>query len=317
MSLTEGKRPVVVGCGGLGVSVARELIRLGMDPLVLSRSGRRRHPDDLTVVACDLTDDVASRQAFSDAGLIINCAAPPYHRWPAEFPALQAGLIRAARRTGAVLIDAQNTYMYGRTDVPFSEDQPVRPISVKGEVRARLAEELMAAHGRGDIRAAAGRIVSFYGPYQIEGRLGSRVFGAAVAGGKSRVLGDIDLPYSASYVSDVAAGLVTLGVNERAWGRIWHLPAPPPMTTRQFLDLVYAKAGHRTRILNPPGFAVRIAGKVVPAARELAEMLYVVEAPTVIDDQRFRDEFRPQVTGHDVGVEQTLDWFRAEAMATV
>jgi nucleoside-diphosphate-sugar epimerase len=281
-----------------------------MDPLVVSRSGRRSIPDDLDVIVCDVADQPGSAWLFADAGLIINCAAPGYSRWPLEFPALQAGLLQAARRSGAVLVDAQNTYMYGHTSAPFNEDQPVRPISRKGEVRARLADELMTAHARGDIRVAIGRIVSLYGPYQTEGRLGTRVFGAAVAGTKSKVLGDVDLAHSASFVSDVAAGLVTLGIHESGWGRIWHLPAPPPLTTREFLACVYEKAGHPTRFLNPPGVVVRLAGKVVPAARELAEMLYLVEEATVIDDRLFRETFRPQVTCHDEGIERTVEWFR-------
>jgi nucleoside-diphosphate-sugar epimerase len=312
---TQLSRPVVVGCGGLGIAVARALRGLGLEPALVARSRSRAVPADLSVTVCDVADKVSSRSVFADADVIFNCAAPPYGRWAEEFPPLQAGLMHAARRSGAVLVDTQNTYMYGHTPAPFDEDQPIRPVSRKGDLRGRLSRQLLAAHVRGDLRVAIGRIVSFYGPYQTEGRLGDRIFGAAVAGGRARVLGNLDLPHSASFVDDVAAGLVTLGLNERAWGQVWHLPAPVAITTRQFLDLVYTTAGHPARVLNPPAVAVRAVGKFNSSARELAEMLYMVREPAVADDRRFRDAFAPRITEHADGIARTVEWFRAAAPA--
>lgn len=310
MSTADPRRPVVVGAGGLGVAVAQALRRRGLEPVLVSRTSRRPVPAGLPVVRCDVADPRSDSTVFTDAGVIYNCAAPAYHRWPAEFPALQAGLLAAARRVGAVLVDSQNTYLYGRTGGPFSEDQPVRPVSRKGAVRARLAAQLQAAHERGDVVVTAGRLVSLYGPYQVEGRLGDRVFVAALAGGRAKVLGNLDVAHSASYLTDAAEALVTLGLDTRAWGRSWHLPAAPALTTRQFLHRVYAASGRAPRILNPPAAAVRLAALVNGTARELAEMLYMVEEPTVVDDSRFRATFGGQVTDHDEAIAETLDWFR-------
>jgi nucleoside-diphosphate-sugar epimerase len=311
MVIGEPRRPVVVGCGGLGLAVARQLAALGMDPLLVHRSPQRQVPTRLAVAVCDVGDPSADGRVFADAGVIFNCAAPPYGRWAAEYPALQAGLLKAARRSGAVLVDAQNTYLYGHTAEPFSEDQPVRPVSGKGVLRARLAADLLAADARGEVRVAVGRIVSFYGPHQVEGRLGARVFGAAVRNRRAKVLGNVDLPHSASYVEDAAAGLVTLGLDPRAWGRVWHLPAASALTTRRFLHLVYAAAGHRPRHLNPPSPVVRLAAVASADARELAEMLYMVDEPTVIDYSRFRAVFGARTTPHELAIADTVAWFRA------
>lgn len=314
MSSPGNRRPVVVGCGGLGIAVARDLCRIGLDPVLLRRSKTPIASLDIPVVACDVTDPIGSERVFADAGMIFNCAAPPYGRWAAEFPALQTGLLHAARRSDAVLVDAQNTYLYGHTAIPFDEDQPVRPISGKGALRAALSGQLLAAHDRGEARVSVGRIVSFYGPHQLAGRLGARVFGAAATGGKAKVLGNLDLPHSASFVDDVAAGLVTLGLDQRAWGQAWHLPAAPALTTRQFLELVYTRSGKRLRYLNPPSAAVRLAGRVNRGARELAEMLYMVDEPTVVDDRRYRETFGATVTDHEQGIERTVEWFLRTAV---
>ena len=39
-------------------------------------------------------------------------------------------------------------------------------------------------------------------------------------------LGNPDLPHTYSYVPDIAAGLATLGTDDRAIGQVWHLPGP-------------------------------------------------------------------------------------------
>ncbi len=46
-------------------------------------------------------------------------------------------------------------------------------------------------------------------------------------------------------------------------------------------------------------------------ARELAEMLYLVDEPTVIDDSRFRAMFGARTTPHELAIADTVAWFRA------
>jgi nucleoside-diphosphate-sugar epimerase len=64
------------------------------------------------------------------------------------------------------------------------------------------------------------------------------LFANAVAGKRADFIGDPDLPHTYSYVPDIAAGLATLGSNERAVGGVWHLPGLETVTTRALLELV-------------------------------------------------------------------------------
>ena len=70
---------------------------------------------------------------------------------------------------------------------------------------------------------------------------------------------------------DIAAGLATIGTDERAAGQVWHLPGPETVTTRALLDLV-AEAGHPVAVRNVPALVLRAMGLVSPLMRGLAEM---------------------------------------------
>jgi hypothetical protein len=62
------------------------------------------------------------------ASAIYHCAAPPYTRWPQEFPQLTRAIAQAALASGAALIFADNLYMYGPVDGLLKETTPVAPV---------------------------------------------------------------------------------------------------------------------------------------------------------------------------------------------
>ena len=77
---------------------------------------------------------------------------------------MQAVIIQGAAAAKAKLVVAENLYMYGQVSGPISETLPVHPTTRKGHVRAQMAEDLMAAHQAGIVRATSGRASDFYGP---------------------------------------------------------------------------------------------------------------------------------------------------------
>src|SRR6202011_3991596 len=125
----------------------------------------------------------------------------------------------------------------------------------------------------------------------IESSLGARVFGKALAGKRADFIGDPNLLHTYSYVPDIAAGLATLGTDERAVGQVWHLPGPETVTTRALLDLVGAEVNHPVGVRNVPKLALRALGLVNPLMRELAEMAYEFEEPFVLDTSKYESTF--------------------------
>ena len=112
-----------------------------------------------------------------------------------------------------------------------------------------------------------------------------------MAGKRADFIGNPDLPHTYSYVPDIAAGLATLGTDERAVGQVWHLPGPETVTTRALLDLVAAEVGHPVEVRNVGKVALRALGLVNPLMRELAEMSYEFEEPFVLDTSKYQSTF--------------------------
>ena len=60
-----------------------------------------------------------------------------------------------------------------------------------------------------------------------------------------------------------------------------------------------------------PTWALRLAGLVVPAARETVEMRYEFEEDFVVDDSAFRAAFGLAATPLDEALADTVAWWRA------
>ena len=92
-----------------------------------------------------------------------------------------------------------------------------------------MTAELLAAEAAGRVRVAIGRAADFFGAGATESTLGQRVFGNAVAGKRADFIGNPDLPHTYSYVPDIAAGLATLGTDDKGLlARSGTCPAPRP-----------------------------------------------------------------------------------------
>jgi len=258
-----------------------------------------------------VTDRAAATEAASGAAVIYQCLNAPYAKWHELFPPLQRGVLAAAESTGALLVSLENVYGYGAGSAqPMTEDLPLVATTVKGSTRAAMTRDLLEAQNHGRVRIAIGRASDFFGPGVTQSALGERFFAKAVAGKRADFLGNPDLPHTYSYVPDIAAGLATLGTDERAVGQVWHLPGPETVTTRQLLDMVSAQVGHPVPLRSMPKLVLRAVGLVSPMIRAMAEMEYEFDAPFVLDTSKFRATFGESGTPLSTAVAHTLEWYR-------
>jgi nucleoside-diphosphate-sugar epimerase len=279
---------------------------------MVSRSGRAEVPEGVEVHAGDASDLKTTEKMCSGAAVVYNCVNPPYDKWPELFPDIQNGILVGAVNSGAKLVSMENLYMYGPTrGKPLTEERNYDATTRKGMTRARMAEELMAAHESGRVRAVIGRASDFFGPRALSSAAGERVFYPALAGKKVQVLGDPDQPHTYSYVPDIGRALVLLGERDEALGQVWHIPSPETVTTREFLKSVFEEAGHKPKIQAAPRILVKILGKFNPLMRELQEILYQFEEPFVMDHAKFAEAFGFQPTPLKTAVKETVDWFRS------
>jgi nucleoside-diphosphate-sugar epimerase len=312
--MTATPRHVIFGTGAIGLAVLDALRRRGETARLVNRSGSARVPDDVEVIGGDARDPNFTTEVARGATVVYQTLNPPYPEWTAQFPLLQAGVLAAAEATGARLVSMENVYMYGRpAGRPLTEDRAYDAHTTKGQLRGRMARELLAAHDAGRVEVAIGRASDYFGPRGgAQSNLGDRVFPAALAGKTATVLGDPDQPHTYTYVPDIGEGLTVLGEHPDAPGQVWHLPNDPDTrTTRQLVDLVYRQAGRpRGKLRRLPPLLLRAVGLVNPTMRELVEMQYQFDEPFVVDSSKITNKLGVEATPVEVALTHTLREYR-------
>ena len=302
---------VIFGTGPLGLAVARRLSSSGEQVRLVNRSRRATAPDGVEVVAADATDTAASRRVCEGAEVVYHCATGAYGRWAEFLPPLMSGIIEGAAAAKAKVVYGDNLYAYGPVDGPLREDLPYHPVGPNTRARADVATTLMDAHAAGNVRAAIGRASDFYGRGVRQSKAGDIIFGQALAGKPARVVGDPDELHTYSFIDDFAAGLVTLAQRDEALGQVWHIPNAETVTTRRFVEMVYAQVGRPARIRPTPGIAITLLALVSPPMAAVKETMYQSEDSWVVDDGKFVRAFGTRATPHEKAIEQTLAWFRS------
>ena len=302
---------MVFGAGQVGRALSARLAGLGLPVRVISRSRPPALLDGVDWRAADATDSDAAIAAAKGASVVYQCLNAPYTDWPERFPPLQRGVLAAAERNGALMVSLENIYGYGPTGgKAMTEDLPLAATTVNGRTRAAMTQELLDAAEAGRVRIAIGRASDFFGAGATESSLGERVFGNAVAGKRADFIGNPDLPHTYSYIPDIAAGLATLGTDERAVGEVWHLPGPETVTTRQLLELVADDVGHPVGVRSLPKLAVRVLGLFNPTIRELVELSYEFEQPFVLDTTKYQSTSGTSATPLATAITATVAWYQ-------
>ena len=280
---------VIVGKGPVGTTTADLLAARGHRVRVLSRSGGTS-TDAVEHRRVDATDADALAAAADGAAALYNAVNPAYHRWATDWPPVATALLTAAERTGAVLVTMSNLYVYGAPTGPMSPVSPLAATDRKGRVRIAMWREALAAHEAGRVRMTEARAADFVGP-QVPAEHSHlvRQLPALRRGRRAWVVGDPDVLRSWAYLPDVAATLATLGTDERALGRAWHVPSAPPRSQRQALaDLAAALSSpahpaRPVRVSRIPWSVLRAIGLVSPVMREIVDVRHQFDREYVID----------------------------------
>jgi nucleoside-diphosphate-sugar epimerase len=277
---------VIVGAGPVGSTTAKLLADDGERVRVVTRSGSGPRHANVELVAADASDGLRMKELTTGATVLYNCANPPYDRWPTDWPPIADSLLAAAEASDAVLVTVGNLYGYGRVSAPITEDTPLAPAGPKGRTRAAMWQQALAAHKAGRVRATEVRPSDFIG-HGSGGLFEKRLQPAILAGKTVRPPVPVDVPRTFTYTGDVARLLVVLGRDERAWGRPWHVPSPPPITLREMSDLCAAHAGMPSPKLRPiPDLMVRLAARFDPLVREFLEVRHSFLSPWIVDSSR-------------------------------
>jgi nucleoside-diphosphate-sugar epimerase len=291
---------VIVGAGPVGTGVAKLLAERGERVRLITRRGSGPQSPSIERVAADATQADRLSELATGAVALYNCANPLYHRWLTDWPPLAAALLTAAERSGAVLAVASNLYGYGPVDGPITDATPLAATHPKLRLRADMWREALARHQAGRIRVTEIRSSDYIEANSIFSLVLSK---PVLAGKRAFVPGALDVPHSWTAIRDAARTLVTVAVEERAWGRAWLVPTNPPLTVRElatrFASLFSAPAPKLSEIPYPVLWA---AGLFVPLVRELRTTRYQFVRPFIIDSSLTEQTFGLTPTDLDVAL---------------
>lgn len=296
---------VIVGGGPIGSATARRLVESGEQVRMITRRGTG--VPGAEPVAADASDEARMRELSDGAAAIYNCANPPYYRWPQEWPPIASALLAAAESSGAVLASVNNLYCYGRVDAPMTEQTPLHPTTVKGRVRTATWLNALEAHQAGRIRTVEVRGSDYLGR-DAATMVTLMVLPRVLAGKAAIPPADLDAPHTWTNPLDVAALLVTVAAQERAWGRAWHVPSAEARSIRQVCKDAAAMHGARApRLARMPYPVLWAGGLFDPTVRELRETRYQFSAPFVLDTAAAQQAFGLRPTAYDDSLRQTID----------
>jgi nucleoside-diphosphate-sugar epimerase len=272
---------VVVGAGAVGTATALLLAQRGDHVRLVTRRGTGPQHPDVQLVAADATSAERLTELAKGAAALYNCASPPYHQWLADWPPLHAAFLTAAERTGAALATMSNMYGYGPVSGPITPQSPIAAAHPKLLLRARMWDDMLAAHQAGRIRAVEVRASD----YIEAGSLFSLTIASPVLAGKrAYVPAALDVAHSWTSVHDCAKTLVRVAADELAQGKVWFAPTNPALTVRQLAAMFAEVNGVPAPKLTAIPYAVLwTSGLFSPLIKELRTTRYQFTRPFIID----------------------------------
>jgi nucleoside-diphosphate-sugar epimerase len=295
--------------GAIANSLARELIELRLPVRLVSRN-----PAPIpgtTTLSADLTDPAGALEAIRDSAIVYCCIGLPYNftLWRQQWPRIIDNIIAACHQTQAKLLFFDNVYMYGETSGPMTEETPYNPSSRKGDLRARIATQLMSEVRKGNIIATIARSADFYGPGAEKTSIPNiLVFQRLLKGQKAQWMVNAQARHSFTYTPDAAKALCQLARDDNSWNQVWHLPtAQQPLTGAGFIERaasVLHKAGKYTVL---PKWMIRLGGIFDRTTAELYEMLYQYESEYIFDSTKFETAYSFQPTPYEQGIRETAE----------
>jgi nucleoside-diphosphate-sugar epimerase len=289
----------ILGANGIiADSLARELIARHLPVRLVSR-----HPRPIpgtTTCSADISDPAQTLDALRDTAVVYCCIglAYNYSLWRRQWPRIIDNIIAACQQTQAKLLFFDNVYMYGQTAGPMTEETPYNPISRKGDLRARIATQLMSEVRKGNITAAIARSADFYGPGADKTSLPNLlVFQRLIKGQRAQWLVNAHVRHSFTYVPDAVRALALLAADDNAWNQVWHLPtASHPLTGAEFIEKAAAEMHKASQYTVLPKWMIRLGGVFGRTTAEMYEMLYQYESEYIFNSTKFETAYSFQPT---------------------
>lgn len=284
----------ILGSGGvIGQELAKNLVNFTDKIKLVARNPQKVNQTDILHPA-DLTISDQVDEAVKESKIVYLVAGFPYKTkvWREVWPKVMTNVIEACRKYNARLVFFDNVYMYGKVDGWMTEETPHNPISKKGEVRAKIATQLMDEVKAGNIKALIARAADFYGPNAWNTAVLPMVFEKLKNGKTAQWLVNETVKHSYTYTPDAGKATAYLGNSENAYQQIWHLPThKDALTGKEFIEEVANCYKVDPKFMVLPKGMLKTYGLFNSLVRESIEMLYQVDYEYLFDSTKFENKF--------------------------
>ncbi len=281
--------------GAIGTGLAKELTSYTKNIRLVSRKPKKVNDHDY-LYAADLSDPEQADEAIAGSEIVYLTVGLDYKTkvWQQLWPAIMRNVINACKKHNAKLVFVDNMYMYDPKYLGnMTEETPVRPVSVKGAVRAEISQMLLHEVKTGNLTAMIVRAADFIGLQNSA--LTETVVKNLLKGKKATWFANINKMHTFTFIPDAVRGTAILGNTPDAFNQVWHLPTiNTPLTGKQWIELFAKEAGVAPKYQVLPKSMMGILGLFVPVLKELKEMAYQYEQDYVFNSSKFESRFQYQ-----------------------
>jgi UDP-glucose 4-epimerase len=258
---------VTGGLGFIGSNLARQLVELGADVLLVDSlipdyGGNLFNidgvADRLRINIADVRQQSTMNYLVRDRAVIFNLAGQVSHIDSMRDPygdleincRGQLTVLEACRNhnPGVKIVFAGTRQVYGRPDsLPVTESHLVRPTDVNGINKAAGEYYHLVYNNVFGVRACSLRLTNVYGPRQLikhnrQGFIGWFIR-LAVEGGCIQVYGDGSQLRDFVYVDDAVDAFLRAGAEDRCNGEVFNVGGDEPCSHRELTALLVGTAG--------------------------------------------------------------------------
>jgi nucleoside-diphosphate-sugar epimerase len=302
--------------GGGGV-IANELaIHLGsytQNIRIVSRSNSQSldqsiyHKADLLIAKQVDAAVAGSSVVYLTAGLKYSAKV-----WNEQWPIIMKNTLDACRKHNAKLVFFDNVYPYGKVQGWMTEERPYKPCSIKGEIRANIANMLMGAVESGQIQALIARSADFYGPNAKTSFANALIFDKLSKNQKPSWMISDEYNHSFTYTPDAGKATALLGNSAEAYDQIWHLPTHKKVLNgKEFIAMASETFGadeENYSVLKK--WMLSMAGIFNGIVKENMEMLYQFDSDYLFDSSKFEKEYEMPATPYKLGMIEIFKQFQ-------
>ena len=295
----------ILGAGGpVANALVRELSNNNETVRLVSRKPISSTQKNISWKKGDLLKYAELLEATKGSTVIYLTAGLVYDKdvWKVQWPVIMQNFINLGKETGARLIFFDNVYMYGLVNGPMKEDTPYNPLSIKGEVRAKVAATLMDEVKAGNINASIARGADFYGTDNLNSFFDMMVLNNYAQKKTAQWIGKPQTLHSFSYIPDMGKGMYLLGQNPESDNQIWHMPTAKVLPGKQLIEMAANVYGVKPKYFAVNKFMLWAYGLFNKQVMGTVEMYYQYNHDYNFDSSKFEKAFNFKPTSYADGI---------------